>query len=340
MTPPPLPRTLQVEVTAACNLRCRMCLVRYRPPLDRAMASLSFEAFRDVVDAVPDVEQVTLQGLGEPLLAPDLFRMIEHASARGIRVGFNTNATLLTRATAERLVSAGLDWLCVSLDGATAATYESIRDGAKLAKVEANVRGLVAVMRARGAVRPRLSLVFVAMRRNVAELPGVVRLADAWGVPTVRVQNLSHSFSDTDPAGAYREIRDYAAREALWPGAEPRAGSPTDATATRAFAAARAAAAETGVTLRLPSLEEAPAARMPGAPGCDWPWGSAYVRHDGRVQPCCMLMGGDRAILGDVRAESFAAVWRGPAYEAFRAALTTGAPPTVCRGCSMYRGIF
>ena len=52
------------------------------------------------------------------------------SASRGIRVGFNTNATLLTRARAERLVVAGLDWLCISLDGATAATYESIRDGA------------------------------------------------------------------------------------------------------------------------------------------------------------------------------------------------------------------
>jgi radical SAM protein with 4Fe4S-binding SPASM domain len=237
-------------------------------------------------------------------------------------------------------VSVGLDWLCISLDGARASTYEAIRDGARLAKVEANVRGLVDVLRERAAVRPQLSIVFVAMRRNVAELPDVVRLAAAWGVPTVRVQNLSHSFSDTDPAGDYREIRDYAAREALWP-AEHGGGAAGDATtALQAFAAARAAAAATGVSLRLPSLDEAPAAAAPSAPGCDWPWRSAYVRHDGKVQPCCMLMGGDRAILGDVRAGGFAAVWRGSSYEAFRDALSTGAPPSVCRGCSMYRGVF
>lgn len=336
---PPLPRALQVEVTGACNLRCPMCLVRYRPPLDRATASLSFAAFREMVDALPDVEEITLQGLGEPLMAPDLFRMIEHAAARGIRVGFNTNATLLTRATSARLVDAGLDWLCISLDGATPATYEGIRDGARLAKVEANVRGLVGVMRARGARRPRLSIVFVAMRRNIADLPDVVRLAGAWGVPAVRVQNLSHSFSDTDPAGAYREIREFAAREALWQGMDG-ADAPADSAARAAFAAARAVAQETGVALRLPSLAEAPARRAPGTPGCDWPWRSAYVRHDGTVQPCCMLMGGDRAVLGDLRAQGFAELWRGPAYQAFRSALVEGPPPEVCAGCSMYRGVF
>ena len=218
----------------------------------------------------------------------------------------------------------------MSIDGATAATYESIRDGSSFAKVERNVRGLVDVMRARSAARPRLSLVFVAMRRNLAELPGVVRLAAAWGVPTLRVQNLSHSFSDTDPAGAYREIREFAEAEALW-----QSPSPAD---VALFDEARAVASGLGVSLRLPDLDEPP--RPAGGPGCDWPWRSAYVRQDGRVQPCCMLMGGDRAILGDLGTTSFPAIWRGERYEAFRAALGTASPPDVCRGCSQYRGVF
>src|SRR4051812_167080 len=104
---PPLPRELQVEVTAACNLRCHMCLVRYRPPVDRVHGSMSFDRFRATVDALPVLEKVTLQGLGEPLLVPDLLQMVAYASARGARVGFNTNGTLLTREKATQLVEAG-----------------------------------------------------------------------------------------------------------------------------------------------------------------------------------------------------------------------------------------
>jgi radical SAM protein with 4Fe4S-binding SPASM domain len=324
----PPPQELQIEVTAACNLRCRMCLVRYRPPRDRHEASLDFERFRALVDALPGLERVTLQGLGEPLMAPDLLAMLEYGRARGIRMGFNTNATLLTRAVAARLLHAAPDWLCVSVDGATAATYESIREGARLPRVANNVRGLVALMRERGLTKPDLSLVAVAMRRNVRELPALVRLAAEWGVPAVRVQNLAHTFSDCDPAGAYREIREFTAAEALWEGDAPDA----------VFAEARALAERLGIALRLPELED----RTPrhGAPGCDWPWRSAYVRHDGRVQPCCMLMGGDRAILGDLAEASFPHIWRSPDYEAFRAGLTGPNPPDVCRGCSMYRGVF
>jgi radical SAM protein with 4Fe4S-binding SPASM domain len=338
---PPLPREIQLEVTGACNLRCRMCLVAYRPALPRTGGSMRIETFRRIVDALPELTTVTLQGLGEPLLAPDLLAMVEHAGSRGMRVGFNTNATLLSREVAERLVDARLAWLCVSLDGATAATYESIRDGSSFDRVARNVRAFVEVQRARRSALPDLSIVFVAMRRNVAELPDVVRLAADWGVPKVRVQNLSHSFDDTDPSGEYALIRGFTASEALWGG--PDGGAPTDtlAQARAAFREARSAAEELGVALRLPSLDERPAERRAaGTPGCDWPWRSAYVRHDGKAQPCCMVMGEDRAILGDTGERPFDEVWRGARYAAFREALLSGEPPEVCRGCSMYRGVF
>jgi radical SAM protein with 4Fe4S-binding SPASM domain len=330
---PMLPRELQIEVTGACNLRCHMCLVRYRPPLDRRQGSLSFATFRRLVDTLPDLREVVLQGLGEPLLAPDLIRMVEYAHARGIATGFNTNGTLLTRARAARLIRAGLDWLRVSLDGATAATYEAIREGASFARVTENIEGLVETRRRLELGRPGLRLVFVAMRRNVHELPALVRLAAGWGVEYVWVQNLSHSFSDTDPAGDYQEIRDFTASEALWAGRGPAAA--------RYFEEARAVAHTLGVELRLPAREGHRGPRQAGTPGCDWPWRSAYVTHDGKVQPCCMVMGADRAMLGDLSTEDFPAIWRGAAYAEFRDGLLgDGAPPAVCRGCSMYRGIF
>ena len=97
---PRLPRRLQVEVTGSCNLRCRMCIVRYRPTLGRS-ASMSFATFRRLLDELPDVNEVVLQGIGEPLLAPDIFEMVEYCGRRGLDVGFNTNVTLLNRRAAQ-----------------------------------------------------------------------------------------------------------------------------------------------------------------------------------------------------------------------------------------------
>ena len=333
-TTAPLPRELQVEVTGSCNLRCKMCLASYRPALGRREGSLSLDTFRALLDANPQLERVTVQGLGEPLLAPELFEMVELAAGRKVDVGFNTNGMLLTPARSERLICAGLAWLHVSLDGARAETYEAIRGRGDFRRVVQNIKGLVAAKRRLGADRPRLQLNFVAMRRNVEELPELVRLVSDWGLERLWVQNLSHSFDDTDPSGSYAGIRSFAAVEALWSADDRRL-------IEAVFDAARAEATRLGVPLRLPQLEEHERpARAAGEPGCSWPWTSAYVTHDGKVQPCCMVMGSDRATLGDLGERSFVEIWGGERYRAFRQRLMSDQPPSVCQGCSAYRGVF
>jgi MoaA/NifB/PqqE/SkfB family radical SAM enzyme len=329
---PPLPRHLQLEVTSACNLACAMCLVSHRPPVNKAAGAMPLELFRRLVDGTPGLRRLTLQGLGEPLLQPHLLEMVEHAKARGVEVGFNTNAMLLTRERADRLVGLGLDWLHVSLDGATAETFEGIRAGARFEQVTGNLRGLQAARRAAGSERPSVRVVFVAMRRNLAELPELARLLARWGVDELHVQGLSHHFDDTDPAGGYAGIRAFAAAETL---------EHVDAeTVAEVFAAARDAAASAGVRLRLPTPEGPGAPRPAGRPGCSWPWDAAYVTSAGVVQPCCMVMGADRVSMGDLSEADLAEIWAGEAYAEFRAALVSGPPPAVCAGCSLYRGTF
>jgi len=316
---PPLPAHLQLEVTSACNLRCTMCLVRYRPPVNKLAGAMRPELFHRLVGEVP-VRQLTLQGLGEPLLSPHLPEMIATAVGRGIRVGFNSNATLLHRRRAEELVASGVDWVHVSLDGAAPAVFEAIRDGARFDVVVRNLAGLADAKRRAGSATPWIRVVFVAMRDNVAELPALTRLLAKVGVNELRVQNLSHDFADTDPAGAYQEIRQFTADQALW-------------NDEGAFADAAREAKTAGLKLRLPSKAEETG-------NCTWPWDAAYVTSAGLVQPCCMVMGDDRVSLGSLEDGDLAELWHGEAYQAFRAALLTDEPPDVCRGCSLYRGTF
>ncbi|MCU7722880.1 radical SAM protein [Actinoplanes sp. KI2] len=323
---PPLPAHLQVEVTSACNLRCTMCLVRYRPPINKLAGAMRPELFHRLVDEVP-VRRLTLQGLGEPLLSPYLLEMITTAVGRGIKVGFNSNATLLTRARAEQMVAAGLDWLHVSVDGATPAVYEAIREGAHFDAVIGNLAGLVQAKREAGSATPWIRVVFVAMRDNVADLPALTRLLARVGVNELRVQNLSHDFADTDPAGSYQQIRDFTAGQALWTDQDT-------AHAHRMFTEAARVAAGSGLTLRLPSLTDQ------GGGNCTWPWDAAYVTSTGLVQPCCMVMGDDRAVLGDLSRQSFTDIWRGRPYAEFRQRLDSAEPPEVCRGCALYRHTF
>ena len=330
---PPLPSHLQLEITSACNLRCVMCLVKYRPPVNKLAGAMPPELFHRLIGEVPGLRRLTLQGLGEPLLSPYLMEMVGAAVARGVTVGFNSNATLLTARRSAELVASRVDWLHVSLDGATAATYEAVREGAMFGTVVGNLAGLVRAKRAAGSATPWIRVVFVAMRDTVGELPELVRLLAGIGVDELHVQNLSHSFSDTDPAGRYEDIRAFTAGQALWTGADTdRAGA--------AFAEARRVAGEHGLKLRLPVTGAPATTGLPDGRGCSWPWEAVYVTSAGVVQPCCMVMGDDRVSLGSLAGQSFADVWHGPAYREFRRRLTTDDPPEVCRGCSLYRNAF
>jgi radical SAM protein with 4Fe4S-binding SPASM domain len=259
--------------------------------------------------------------------------MLAAATGAGVEVGFNSNATLLHRGRAEALVDTGLDWLHVSLDGATAATYEGIRSGANFDAVVANLAGLVEAKRAAGSAVPWIRVVFVAMRRNVGELPDLVRLLAGVGVNELRVQNLSHTFSDADPAGQYRGIREFTGDQALWTGADARL-------AEEAFAAAREAAREHRMVLRLPGLASTAAAEPGLGPACTWPWDAAYITSTGVVQPCCMVMGDDRVALGRLDEQSFPQIWHDEPYRDFRRRLVGSQPPEVCVGCALYQRTF
>ncbi|HEX7125254.1 MAG TPA: radical SAM protein [Thermodesulfobacteriota bacterium] len=331
----PLPRYVQIEPVGQCNLRCRMCPIQFRkdgPPYGPP-AYMPFDAFTRLVDGFDGMAELHLQGLGEPMMHPRFFDMVAYAARRGITVSTNSNLTLLTEARATRCVTSGLAWLHVSIDGATAGTYEAIRLRGRFDRVVRNVERIVAARRRLGAATPRLRLVMVLMRRNLPELPDVVRLARRLEMNAMFVQHLSHDFGESSLPAHYRPMRDFVDRETVL-GEDP-------ARVERLFAEARGVAEALGVELRLPRT--APRPHPPGTPGrvrCDWPFTGAYVSYDGLAMPCCMVATPDRIHFGSMVTEGVRAVWEGSAYQAFRACLESEDPPEICRTCSLYAGTF
>jgi radical SAM protein with 4Fe4S-binding SPASM domain len=327
--PVPLPTALQVEVTGSCNLSCQMCLVSYRPRLGRS-AHLDLTSLRSLLDDLPSLRELTLQGLGEPLLAPDLEAMVHEASSRGIRVGLNTNGTLLTEARSRALIGAGLDWLHVSIDGACQETFAAIRVGGHLDTVVSHLRQLLLVRAELGIGRPRVQMNTVVMRRNSSELDALVDLAADVGVDRLWIQGLSHDFADVGGDETFVSIRRWTAQQQL-----------QDDELDALLAAAARRARHLGLELRLPDAAGTSPARTAGEPGCDWPWRSAYVGYDGTVQPCCMVMGHERGVLGNIHDQALSSIWRSAEYDTLRDGLRSEHdPPDICRGCALYRHRF
>lgn len=172
---PEFPIHLDVETVYACNLRCVMC-----PHGDQSFVHPPYKGRRLDPDRLKRViesgvskglRSIRYSGLNEPLLYEPLIDVIAHAREFGVLDQFITsNGMLLTEDMSAKLVESGLTHLMVSLDAATAETYESIRIGAHFETVTRNVETFLAVRKAMGSDTPILRLSFVKMQANIHEL--------------------------------------------------------------------------------------------------------------------------------------------------------------------------
>jgi len=185
----------QIEPALECNLECVMCPWRELRP---EAAIMSAATFARIAAYLPLARGVDFTGGGEPTTNPRLPDMVRQAKEAGCETGFSSNGTLLDRALAETLVSLGQDWLSFSIDGATAATYERIRQGAQFETVVQNIYRLHEIKAARRSQTPRLMMVLVMMRDNFHELPVYVELAHELGVEQIIFKNLDVILTDED----------------------------------------------------------------------------------------------------------------------------------------------
>src|SRR5947208_16824466 len=116
------------------------------------------------------------------MMHPRFFDMVAYAAERGIQVTTNSNLTLLNDRRAERCVTSGLASMHVSIDGATAETYEHIRVRAHFERVVRNLERLLAAQERLGSKLPHIILVVVVMRQNLHELPDLVSLRTNWSM--------------------------------------------------------------------------------------------------------------------------------------------------------------
>lgn len=330
-----LPTYLQVEPVGQCNLRCQMCSIQFRrdgPPYG-PLAFMDFERFTGIVDQFDTLQDLHLQGLGEPTMHPRFFDMVRYAADKGIRVTTNSNLTLLNARRAERCVECGLDCLHVSIDGASAATYERIRKRAHFDRVVRNLELLLETRERLGSERPRIRMVVVIMRQNLHELPELVRMAHRWQMESMFVQHLCHDFGESSLPAHYRPMRDFVQEQTLLEEDPHRVA--------HYFGLAREVAEKLGVDLRLPRTQ--PRVHPPGTPGrkrCSWPWTGAYVSYQGYAMPCCMVSTPDRINFGNMGEQGVAAVWDSREFAQFREQLASDDPPEICRSCAIYNGVF
>jgi len=200
------PRIIQVGTNWTCNLKCSFCRLTMdwtQAQLRRLPArelAISDRVQETVERLLPYAEMMVLTPLGEPLLWAGLKPLLElHARVGSHNLALTTNGMLLNERNVERLIEGQLSQLYVSIDSNDPEIYPTLRVGGDLATVEAGVRRLVARRRASGAPWPRLTMNATFMRRNIEQLPSMVRWAHELGFDEISVQLMEIENPEHEP---------------------------------------------------------------------------------------------------------------------------------------------
>jgi radical SAM protein with 4Fe4S-binding SPASM domain len=286
-----------------------MCQRSYwtRPSID-----MSLDLFKQIIEQIPSLTSMKLQGIGEPLLNPNFFEMISHAKRAGLYVWSYTNATLLhLHDFAARLTHSGLDLLRISLDGTTMQSYEQIRIGANWNSVLNNIRLLV---QAREATKSslKIELWMVGMTSNIHQTSDLVKLGARLRVDAVRIQMLANTYS-YNPEVGNRLVN-------IQIGKAPSVADH--------LSAAQTLASQLGITFEAERGKQSSLENK-----CTWPFTRTFISAEGLVVPCGTIADPRIVNFGSITEESFYEIWVSDEYEAFRNQHIAYEIPDCCRTC-------
>jgi len=293
------PEKLTIALTSRCNLNCSIC------KRDRIVADdMEFDNLRALDTAIRHAVTINLTGLGETLLYPKFADVLEYIYERNTADDLIQVITNGTRLTAEvgTLLSGHLKALVVSLNAASAATYNRDMKGADFEGTLAAIRAAMDALTARD--RRRVKLHFVAHTGNYHEIPDFVELAADLGVRALSFgQYLAHDPVDLDRSILH--VRDGY---------------------NEAVALACARASELGIMVDARRFFEEK--RRPTRE-CLAPFRECAVTISGDVTPCCYV-GGET--MGNVYESGFDTVWFGARYRELRRHRNLAG----CRNCAPF----
>lgn len=185
---PLYPERLYIEPTSLCNLNCEMCF--RKAWINESFGNIKTDAVLSVMDEpifLEHVKTVFFGGMGEPLIHPDIMKMISAAKERGKQVEIITNGTSLKNEIPQKLVSLGVDKLWVSIDSFDPDGYGKIQVGSNFGEV---VRNMEAFNEARRGSETKLGLTFVVMKSNILQLMEFEKFADYILADDVNISNM------------------------------------------------------------------------------------------------------------------------------------------------------
>jgi radical SAM protein with 4Fe4S-binding SPASM domain len=158
------------DFTHKCNLACKHC---YSNSGSVDEEELTTEQALAVVDQLADAHVTALAfSGGEPLTRKDFFEVARHASDRGLYVSLASNGTLLTKEIVQKIKDAKVNYIDISIDGATAKTHDDFRG------VPGTFEKAIAGLKNCVDADICTCIATTVGKNNMAELPAIIDLAE------------------------------------------------------------------------------------------------------------------------------------------------------------------
>lgn len=290
-----MPFSISLEPTTSCNLRCPECPSGLRS-FTRPTGMLQKDFFRKVIDEMEGyLLYLIFYFQGEPYLNPDFLEMVRYASDKKIYTATSTNAHYLNDENAKKTVESGLDRLIISIDGTTQDVYKQYRIGGHLDKVIEGAARVVKWRKELKSKKPFILFQFLVVRPNEHQIEEVKKMAREIGVDEVRFKTA--------------QIYDFENGNRLIPTLEKYSRYKKKKDGTYAI--------KNKLGNHCWKLSH-----------------SCVITWDGQIVPCCFDKDAQHR-LGDLKQQTFRAIWHGEAYRDFRTKLFKGRKHIdICANCS------
>jgi radical SAM protein with 4Fe4S-binding SPASM domain len=291
-----LPVSISFEPTTSCNLRCPECPSGLRA-FSRPTGMLEDSFFTKTIDEIHQhILYLIFYFQGEPYLNPDFLNMVKYAASKNIYTATSTNAHYLTDENAKKTVESGLDRLIISIDGTTQETYQQYRVGGKLEKVIEGTKNIIKWKKELNSKKPFVFFQFLVVKHNEHQIEDIKKLAKEIGVDEVRFKTAQVYDYENDPNQLIPSINKFS-----------RYIKNSDGTYQ-------------------------PKNKL--ANKCWKLWHANVITWDGLVVPCCFDKDATHQ-LGNLKNQSFKAVWQNDNYKQFRTEIMKSRKNIdICSNCS------
>ena len=223
------PFILSLELGNECNANCLFCRdakgvihdINHVDPLPGGITkgAMPYAMAVDIIGQIKeDVLIVVLYTNGEPLLYPDLAKLISFCSAHRVMSMIATNGLLLNSKNIGEILNASIDFIKIQLSGFSQDIYSvQVRHG-DVERVKQNIRALV---ERRNATKSNTLIMidYILYTYNQHQLPLIKNFCHELGVPlNVRSGNPKGGLEGKEPAQSSAELPLKISCDWLWKG--------------------------------------------------------------------------------------------------------------------------